>query len=86
MNVLLHVSQRCIFRYPKGDSKSNNLKTKIMRDLILNFIRESGVISFNDIIYALDLQTERQEAEMQIAFLQIEGFITYIQGKGYKAR
>ena len=57
-----------------------------MRALILNFIRESGVISFNDIIYALDLQTERQEAEMQIAFLQIEGFITYIQGKGYTAR
>lgn len=57
-----------------------------MRDLILNFIREGGVISFNDIIYALDLQTERQEAEMQIAFLQIEGFVTYIQGKGYKAR
>ena len=57
-----------------------------MRDLILNFIRESGVISFNDIIYALGLQTECQEAEMQIAFLQIEGFITYIQGKGYKAR
>ena len=57
-----------------------------MRDLILNFIRESGVVSFNDIICALDLQTERQEAEMQIAFLQIEGFVTYIQGKGYKVR
>lgn len=57
-----------------------------MRTSILNLIRKSGIISFNDIIYVLDLQTERQEAEMQIAFLQIEGFITYIQGKGYKAR
>lgn len=44
-----------------------------MRDLILNFIREGGVISFNDIIYALDLQTERQEAEMQIAFFANRG-------------
>lgn len=57
----------------KGDSKSNNLKTKIMRDLILNFIRESGIVSFNDIIYALDLQTECQEAEMQIAFCKSRG-------------
>ena len=57
-----------------------------MRDLILNFIRESGVISFNDIIYALDLQTECQEAEMQIAFLQMEGFVHYKQGEGYEAK
>lgn len=57
-----------------------------MRTSILNLIRTSGIISFNDIIYALDLQTERQEAEMQIAFLQIEGFVTYIQGKGYEAK
>lgn len=57
-----------------------------MRTSILNFIRESGVLSFNDIIYALDLQTECQEAEMQIAFLQIEGFVTYIQGEGYEAK
>lgn len=57
-----------------------------MRDSILNLIRENGIISFKGIIYALDLQTECQEAEMQIAFLQIEGLVTYIQGKGYKAR
>ena len=57
-----------------------------MRDSILNLIRENGIISFNDIIYALELQTEYQEAAKQIAFLQMEGFVTYIQGEGYKAR
>lgn len=57
-----------------------------MRDSILNIIRENGIISFNDIIYALNLQTEYQEAARQIAFLQMEGFITYKQGEGYKAR
>ena len=57
-----------------------------MRTSILNLIRESGVISFNDIIYVLGLQTERQEAEMQIAFLQIEGFVHYKQGEGYEAK
>ena len=43
-----------------------------MRDSILNFIRENGIISFNNIIYALNLQTEYQEAAKQIAFLQME--------------
>lgn len=57
-----------------------------MRDSILNIIRENGIISFNDIIYALNLQTTYQEAARQIAFLQMEGFVTYKQGEGYKAR
>ena len=57
-----------------------------MRTSILNLIRENGIISFNDIIYALDLQTECQEAKMQIAFLQMEGFVHYKQGEGYKAK
>ena len=57
-----------------------------MRDSILNLIRENGIISFNDIIYALDPQTEYNEAAKQIAFLQMEGFVAYIQGEGYKAR
>ena len=68
----------------KGNN--NNLKIKIMRNSILNLIRENGIISFNDIIYALELQTEYQEAAKQIAFLQMEGYVTYIQGEGYKAR
>lgn len=33
-----------------------------MRTSILNLIRKSGIISFNDIIYALNLQTEYNEA------------------------
>lgn len=57
-----------------------------MRTSILNLIRESGIISFNDIIYALNLQTEYNEAAKQIAFLQMEGFVHYIQGVGYKAK
>lgn len=57
-----------------------------MRDSILNVIRENGIISFNDIICALNLQTEYQEAAKQIAFLQMEGLVTYKQGEGFKAR
>lgn len=57
-----------------------------MRDSILNIIRENGIISFNDIICTLNLQTEYEEAAKQIAFLQMEGFVTYKQGEDYKAR
>ena len=57
-----------------------------MRTSILNLIRESGIISFNDIIYALNLHTEYNEAAKQIAFLQMEGFVHYVPGKGYKAK
>ena len=57
-----------------------------MRDSILELIRENGITSFNDIIHALGLQTESNEAARQIAFLEMEGFITYKQGEGYKAR
>ena len=68
----------------KGNN--NNLKIKIMRTSILNLIRESGIISFNDIIYALNLQTEYNEAAKQIAYLQMEGFVHYKQGEGYEAK
>ena len=57
-----------------------------MRTSILNLIRESGIISFNDIIYALSLQTEYNEAAKQIAYLQMEGFVTYKQGVDYEAK
>ncbi|USR81501.1 FaeA-like protein [Bacteroides phage EMB1] len=57
-----------------------------MRTSILNLIRKSGIISFNDIIYALNLQTEYNEAAKQIAYLQMEGFVHYVPGKGYEAK
>lgn len=57
-----------------------------MRTSILNLIRESGIISFNDIIYALNLQTKYKKAAEQIAYLQMEGFVHYKQGEGYEAR
>nr|DAE40868.1 MAG TPA: hypothetical protein [Caudoviricetes sp.] len=57
-----------------------------MRTSILNLIRESGIISFNDIIYALNLQTEYKEAAKQVAYLQMEGFVHYKQGEGYEAK
>lgn len=57
-----------------------------MRTSILNLIRESGIIDFNDIIYALNLQTKYKEAARQIAYLQMEGFVHYKQGEGYEAR
>lgn len=57
-----------------------------MKTSILNFIRESGIISFNDIIYALNLQTEYNEAAKQLAYLQMEGFVHYKQGESYEAK
>ena len=57
-----------------------------MRTSILNLIRTSGIISFNDIIYALNLQTEYNEAAKQIAYLEVEGFVRYIEGAGYEAK
>ena len=50
-----------------------------MRTSILNLIRESGIISFRDIICALNLQLEYNEAAKQIAYLQMEGFVHYKQ-------
>lgn len=57
-----------------------------MRTSILNLIRTSGIIDFNDIIYTLNLQTKYKEAAKQIAYLQMEGFVHYKQGEGYEAR
>lgn len=57
-----------------------------MRTSILNLIRESGIISFSDIIYALNLQTECKEAAKQIVYLRTEGFVHYVPGKGYEAK
>lgn len=37
-----------------------------MRDSILNIIRENGIISFNDIIYALNLQTKSKKHKLVI--------------------
>lgn len=57
-----------------------------MRTSILNLIRKSGIISFNDIIYTLNLHTEYKEAAKQIAYLQMEGFVHYVPGEGYEAK
>lgn len=57
-----------------------------MRTSILNLIRESGIISFNDIIYAPSLQTEYKEVAKQTAYLQMEGFVHYVTGEGYEAK
>lgn len=57
-----------------------------MRTSILNFIRENGIISFNDVICALNLQFEYNEAAKQLAYLQMEGLVRYVPGKGYEAK
>ena len=57
-----------------------------MRTSILNLIRENGIIDFNDIIYTLNLQLEYNEAAKQLAYLQMEGFVHYVPGKGYEAK
>lgn len=57
-----------------------------MRNSILNFIRANGIISFRDVICALNLQLEYNEAAKQLAYLQMEGLVHYVPGKGYEAR
>ena len=57
-----------------------------MRTSILNLIRKRGIISFNDIIYELNLHTKYNEAAKQLAFLQMEGFVHYVTGEGYEAK
>ena len=57
-----------------------------MRTSILNIIRENGTISFNDIIYGLEAQTCYNEVAKEIAYLQLEGFVHYENGKGYSLR
>ena len=57
-----------------------------MKTSILNLIRTSGIISFNDVICALNLQLEYNEAAKQLAHLQMEGFVHYKQGEGYEAK
>lgn len=57
-----------------------------MRTSILNLIRENGIISFNDVICALNLQTEYNEAAKQLAYLQTEGLVHYVPDKGYEAK
>ncbi|WAX06011.1 hypothetical protein BD26P3_00026 [Phocaeicola phage BD26P3] len=57
-----------------------------MRTSILNIIRENGTISFNDIIYGLEAQTYYNEVAKEIAYMQLEGFIHYENGKGYSLR
>lgn len=57
-----------------------------MRNSILNFIRENGIISFRDVVCALNLQLKYNEAAEQLAYLQMEGFVHYVPGKGYEAK
>ncbi|WAX10335.1 hypothetical protein BV57P2_00027 [Phocaeicola phage BV57P2] len=57
-----------------------------MRTSILNIIRENGTISFNDIIYGLEAQTYYNEVAKEIAYMQLEGFVHYENGKGYSLR
>ena len=57
-----------------------------MRTSILSIIRENGTISFNDIIYGLEAQTCYNEVAKEIAYMQLEGFIHYENGKGYSLR
>ena len=57
-----------------------------MRTSILNIIRENGTISFNDIIYGLGAQTYYNEVAKEIAYMQLEGFVHYENGKGYSLR
>ncbi|WAX10547.1 hypothetical protein BV283P1_00047 [Phocaeicola phage BV283P1] len=57
-----------------------------MRTSILNIIRENGTISFNDIIYGLEAQACYNEVAKEIAYMQLEGFVHYENGKGYSLR
>lgn len=52
-----------------------------MRTSILNIIRENGTISFNDIIYGLGAQTCYNEVAKEIAYMQLEGFLSLRERK-----
>ena len=57
-----------------------------MKTSILNFIRENGIVSFRDIMGLPNLQNKYLEVWEQLAYLQMEGFVHYVPGKGYEAK
>lgn len=57
-----------------------------MKTSILNLIRERGIVSIRDIMSLPNLQTKYREVCEQIAYLQMEGFVQYVPGKGYEAK
>ena len=57
-----------------------------MRNLILKTLRENGTMRTNEIIEAINAETKYREFCEEIAYLQMEGFVTYLSGKGYSAK
>ena len=57
-----------------------------MKDLILKTLRENGTMRTNEIIEAINAETKYREFCEEIAYLQMEGFVTYLSGKGYSAK
>ena len=57
-----------------------------MKDLILKTLRENGTMRTTEIIEAIHAETQYHEFCEVIASLQMEGFVTYLSGKGYSAK
>lgn len=57
-----------------------------MKTSILNFIRERGIVSFRDIMGMPNLQNKYLEVWEQLEYLQMEGLVHHVPGKGYEAK
>ena len=57
-----------------------------MRDLILKTLRENGTMRADEILEAIRMETEYKQFCEEIAYLQMEGFVTYLRGNGYTAK
>ena len=57
-----------------------------MKDLILKTLRENGTMRADEILEAIHMETKYREFCEEIAYLQMEGFVTYLRGDGYTAK
>ena len=57
-----------------------------MRNLILKTLKENGTMRADEILKAIHRETEYKQFCNEIAYLQMEGFVTYLRGNGYTAR
>ena len=57
-----------------------------MKDLILKTLRENGTMRANEILKAINKETSYTEFCNEIAYLQMEGYVTYLRGNGYTAK
>ena len=57
-----------------------------MKDLILKTLRENGTMRADEILEAIHMETEYKQFCEEIAYMQMEGLVTYLRGNGYTAK